>query len=227
MTRLNKIRLFASVGMTIVLLGGFLINVPKIPILEHTARNLYFHVPMWGVLLFGTGLSAFHSVRMIQKGRFLSDIKASSAAQTAFAFGIFGLLTGIFWSRFTWYTSAGLWWNNDPRQTMVVAGLLVYSAYFVLRNSIDDPEKRSKISAVYNLFAFATLPFLLYVVPRQLKSLHPGAEGNPAFSEITDPVMRMVFYPSVLCFIAIYLWLYSQRSRIAFLRSTLNEDISL
>lgn len=177
------IRYFAAIGMTAILVAGFLVDIPKMAILEHTARNLYFHVPMWMVLLLGTGLSAWHSLQLLRKGDPINDIKASVAARTAFLFGILGLLTGIFWSRFTWYTSSGIWWNNDPRQVMVVSGLLIYSAYFILRNSIEDPLKRSKISAVYNLFAFVTLPFLLYVVPRRLDSLHPGAEGNPAFSE--------------------------------------------
>ena len=78
-----------------------------------------------------------------------------------------------------------VWWNFDPRQIMVSIQLLIYGGYFVLRSALDEPGKRAKISAVFNLFAMTALPFLLYVIPRQMESLHPGAEGNPAFSQIT------------------------------------------
>jgi len=219
------IRIFAAIGLSCILLAGFLVDIPKINILEHTARNLYFHVPMWFVLLFGSGLSAWHSVRLLSTNNMVHDIKAGAAARTAFLFGILGLLTGILWSRFTWYTASEIWWNNDPRQVMVVSGLLIYSAYFILRSSVEDPGKRSRIAAVYNLFAFVTLPFLLYVVPRRLASLHPGAEGNPAFSEVTAPIMRLVFYPSIICFVCLYLWLYFQRSRIQYLNSKLQGEL--
>jgi heme exporter protein C len=77
----------------------------------------------------------------------------------------------------------------------------------VLRTAFDNPEKRAKIAAVYNVFAATTIPFLLYIIPRQLPSLHPGAEGNPAFSEITAPELRYIFYPAVIGFIAIAIWL--------------------
>ena len=89
-------------------------------------------------------------------------------------------------------------------------------------NGLDDPEKRARIAAVYNLFAAVTVPFLLYVLPRQMESLHPGAEGNPAFSEITHPIMRLVFYPAVIGFIGVFWLLYTQRVRTALLQERLD-----
>ena len=112
----------------------------------------------------------------------------------------------------------------DPRQYMVSLQLLIYGAYFVLRSALDDPRKRSRIAAVYNLFAATTTPFLLYVIPRQMESLHPGAEGNPAFSEITDPLMRLVFYPAIIGFIGIFWIVYTQRVRISLLKYRVTQD---
>ncbi len=66
-------------------------------------------------------------------------------------FGILGLVTGIWWSKFTWYVGTDVWWNFDPRQTMAALQLLIYGAYFVLRSAVDEPERRSRIAAVYNL----------------------------------------------------------------------------
>ena len=105
--------------------------------------------------------------------------------------------------------------------------MLIYGAYFTLRSTIDEPQKRARIAAVYNLFAAVTLPFLLYVIPRQMDSLHPGAEGNPAFSDITAPVMRLVFYPAVIGFIGLFWVLYTQRVRLALLKHRLDGEHEL
>jgi heme exporter protein C len=85
---------------------------------------------------------------------------------------------------------------------------MIYVAYLVLRSAFDDEDKRAKISAVYNIFAVTTIPFLLYVVPRQLTSLHPGADGNPAFSEITAAEIRYILYPAMIGFIGLAFWIY-------------------
>jgi len=107
---------------------------------------------------------------------------------------------------------------------MAAVQLMIYGAYFVLRSSFDHSEKRARVAAVYNLFAAATVPFLLYVLPRQFQSLHPGAEGNPAFDEITHPVMRLVFYPAIMGFIALFWWIYSQRVRLTLLERRLENE---
>lgn len=213
--------------MTAVILGGFLLDIPRINILEHTARNLYFHVPMWFTMMAGFFLAAWHAIRFLSNSRPIHDIRSEEAAKVGALFGLLGLVTGIVWARFTWYVGTNIWWNFDPKQTMAAGQLLIFGAYFVLRSGIDDPRKRGKISAVYLLFATVTMPFLLYVLPRQFDSLHPGAEGNPAFSDITHPIMRVVFYPAVLGFIGLFWVLYTQRVRAAVLKWRASSDLSV
>lgn len=208
------IRNVVVLWLTAVILAGFLLDIPRINILEHTARNLYFHVPMWFTMMAAFFVSAYHSMRYLQTRDRLRDVRALQAARVGAVFGVLGLATGIVWARFTWYVGTDVWWNFDPKQTMAAVQLLIYGAYFTLRSAMDDPEKRARVAAVYNLLAAATVPFLLYVLPRQMDSLHPGAEGNPAFSEITHPVMRLVFYPAVVGFIGLFWVLYTQRVRL-------------
>lgn len=210
--------------MTAVILAGFLLDIPRISILEHTARNLYFHVPLWFALMAAFFVSAWQSARFLSTEDLEYDVRASNAAMVGMAFGILGLVTGMVWARFTWYVGTNKWWNNDPKQVMAAVQLMIYGAYFVLRSSFDHSEKRARVAAVYNLFAAATVPFLLYVLPRQFQSLHPGAEGNPAFDEVTDPVMRLVFYPAILGFIALFWWIYSQRVRLTLLERRLENE---
>lgn len=212
------VRTVIVLWLTLLLPFAFLREIPRMEILEHTARNLYFHVPMWFAMLTGVIISAYHSARYLGSGSYVRDVRALQAARVAFFFGILGITTGIVWARFTWYVGTNIWWNFDPRQTLVAVHLLIYGAYFVLRSSIDDPVRRARVAAAYNLFAAATMPFLMYVLPRQMDSLHPGAEGTPAFSE-TDlaPAMRPIFYAAALGFIGLYWLLYTQRVRLALL----------
>ena len=213
--------------LTAVILGGFLLSIPQLNILEETARNLYFHVPMWFTLMAAALVSAYHSLQYLRSGDLRRDIRAREAAWLGLIFGLLGLFTGMIWARFTWYEGTGMWWNFDPIQSMSAVLLLIYGAYFVLRSGLDLPKKRARIAAVYNLFAFATLPFLLFVLPRQMASLHPGADGNPAFSEITDPTMRLVLYPAFIGFIGLFWVLYTQRVRLSFLKKQLRTEPEL
>lgn len=196
--------------------------VANLPILEQTARNLYFHVPMWFVLYAAALVGAWHSARHLATGRVLHDVRAEAAWTVSVAAGVIAIVTGIVWSRYTWYLEANVWWNGDPRQTMVAVQLLIGGAYFILRGSIDEPRRRGRLSAAYALFATATMPFLTYVLPRRMASLHPGAEGNPAFSQMDlAPQMRGIFYAASAGFLLLGWWLYTQRvrARVAELRA--------
>ena len=93
--------------------------------------------------------------------------------------------------------------------------ILVYFAYFILRDSVTDMDKRARVSAVYNIFAYAMLFPSIWIVPRLLPSLHPGQEGNPAlnFNDI-DARMRMVFYPAVIGWTLLGVWIATLRIRL-------------
>jgi heme exporter protein C len=204
------------VWLSAVIIAGFLIDIPKIAILEETARNLFFHVPMW-FTMFATFLAGMiYSIKYLSNEQLNDDLKAESATQVGILFGICGLLTGMMWARFTW----GTWWTfAEPKMNLSAIALLIYVAYFILRSSFDDPRLRARLSAVYNIFAAATVPFLLYIIPRELPSLHPGADGNPAFSDMTAPELRIVFYPAVIGFFALAYWLTNLRYRYVRLKN--------
>lgn len=188
------------------LIAGMLLPVPALPILNETARNLYYHVPMWFGMLYILGVSFWQSIKYLQTFNNKHNIKAQAAAQIGTLYGVLGLITGMLWANYTW----GQAWSNDPKQLVSAIGLLIYFAYFILRSSIEDPEKQAKISAVYNIFAFCMLIPLLFVVPRLTDSLHPGNGGNPGFNSYDlDNQMRLVFYPAVIGFCMLAWWCYN------------------
>ncbi|TAG60907.1 MAG: ABC transporter permease, partial [Runella slithyformis] len=129
--------------------------------------------------------------------------------------------TGSLWARFTW----GDWWPNDPKLNGVAISMLMYFAYLILRSSFDDEQRKARISAVYNIFAFAIFVPLIYILPRLNDSLHPGNGGNPAFGQYDmDNQMRMVFYPIVIGWILLGVWIVSLRLRIREIEDHLQEN---
>lgn len=199
-----------AVWMTLVITVGFLISIPEIAILEQTARNLFLHVPMWFTMMVAFAMAFVYSVRYLNSENLQWDRKAETATSVGLIFGICGLLTGALWARFTW----GTWWTfQEPRMNLSALAMLIFVAYFILRSAFNNDIKRAKISAVYNIFGVTTVPFLLYIIPRQLPSLHPGAEGNPAFSDMTAPELRLIFYPAVVGFIGLSFWMMNILNR--------------
>lgn len=193
------------------IVAGFLTEVPHLPILNETIRDLYFHVPMWFAMISIFMTSVYYSIRYLQTGEEQYDIRAVECVNVGLFFGALGLTTGMIWAKYTW----GEPWSNDPKQNSAAITVLLYFAYVVLRGSIDEEQKRAQISSIYNVFAFPIMIVLLFVLPRLTDSLHPGNGGNPGFNAYDlDSRMRAVFYPAVIGWIILSVWIMQIRSRI-------------
>lgn len=190
---------------------GLIGPVPRQPILNETIRALYYHVPMWFAMVAFMFSSMWHSIGHLSSASALRDTQAYEAARTGFFLAVLGLLTGSLWARFTW----GAFWVNDPKLNGTAVTLLIYTAYFVLRSSVEDPQKRGRLAAVYNIFAFVMMIVFIGILPRMTDSLHPGNGGNPGFNQYDlNSSMRPVFYSAVLGWILIGLWITQMRVRI-------------
>ncbi len=203
------------------IIAGLLQPVPELPILNESIRNLYFHVPMWFSMVIVLLISFIASILYLAKGSVREDVMANEYTNTAILMGILGLVTGMIWARFTW----GTYWTNDPKLNSVAIGMLIYTGYVVLRQAIEDPIKRGRVSAVFNIFAFPIFIVLIFILPRINASLHPGNGGNPGFNAYDlDNRMRAIFYPAVLGWILVASWIASLRSRITLLEIFHDED---
>lgn len=196
------------------------INIPNRLLLNETIRNLMFHVPMWFAMMLILTVSFFYSIKFLRGFDLKNDLIATQAVNIGLLFAALGLLTGMVWAKFTWsehtevFSLSG-WWANDVKLNGAAITTLIYIAYRILRRSIDDEHKKAKISAVYNIFAFVMMIVFIMVLPRITDSLHPGNGGNPAFSKYDlDNTLRMVFYPAVLGWILLGIWMLNLNIRL-------------
>ena len=215
-----KIASFLLLVYTIV--GGFLMEVPHLPILNETIRNLYFHVAMWFGMMILFIVSFVYSIKYLRGFNYRNDIYAKQFAALGSLFGLLGYTTGAIWVSVTWLTDQSQSIGSvmkEPKLIGAAIALLIYGAYFVLRGSFTDIDKRARISAVYNIFAFVMLFPSIWIIPRLVGSLHPGApgsdSGNPALNfKDVDLRLRMVFYPAVIGWTLLGVWIATLKIRL-------------
>ena len=197
--------------------------------LAESIRNTYFHVSLWFAMMFVFIAAVTYAVKYLRRSRTASvegidivsfrdkaDYWSVAFTSVGMLFGVLGLLTGAVWAKYTW----GSYWSWDIKQFTTLIALLIYAGYFVLRASFPDPEQRARLGAAYNIFAFACLIPLIYILPRLSgNSLHPGAAGNPAFGgEDLDNTMRMVFYPIIIGWTLFGFWMAGVGYRVRVLK---------
>lgn len=195
-----------------------ILTFPFIPGLEERARNLFFHVPLSWIATFAYGIALWYAVLYLRRRTDIYDIYVSSAIAVGTLFALLATVTGAIWAKFNW----GSFWNWDPRETSIFILLLIYFAYFALRNAIDEPEQRARISAIYAIIAFVTVPFFIFVMPRILPGLHPGAASDQNIGPVLSPqpetlhyAKQIVFSLSLCSFTLLFYWLFSLRVRFA------------
>jgi len=196
--------------ITLVIFLAFYVNIPKIGILGEKARIIFLHVPTAWLSVLAFLLSMIYSIQYLRKKDFIYDIKAVSAAEIGFLFSILATITGSIWAKFSW----GSFWNWDPRETSIFILLIIYGAYFSLRSAIEVPEQKAKLSSVYSIIAFVTVPFFVFIMPRIIESLHPDPIINAEGKINMDGTMRIVFFSSLFGFTLLFFWILNIKIRM-------------
>lgn len=223
---MNFVRIAAIVLIGFVIIAGIAVpmvpvprgwlEMPLIPGLEQKARNIFFHVPVAWTAVLAFLVSLFYGFRYLRRKDLDDDIKSVSSAGLGLLFCILATVTGSIWAKFNW----GSFWNWDPRETSIFALLLIYGAYFALRSALTSDDVRARLSAAYSIIAGLTAPFFIFVMPRLLGGLHPGAKGDAAGStpvaQLHMPAnMRFVFFAGLAGFSLLFVWLLNLRVRAA------------
>lgn len=181
---------------------------PVIPGLEEKAKIIFFHVPTAWLAVIAFLMSMVFGVKYLVKKNLDDDARSNAALQLGMIFCILATVTGSIWAKFTW----GAFWHWDPRETSIFILLLIYGALFALRSAIENEDKRARLTAVYSIFSFLTVPFFVFIMPRIMTGLHPGsaddANSGPVVDFQMNANMMLVFYLSLAAFTILYFWMW-------------------
>lgn len=148
-------------------------------------RIFYFHLPPAIICYLSLLVSVATGLLYIRTKDYKYDALSESGAILGLVYGLITLISGSIWANVTW----GVYWNWDPRETTTLILWFAYLGYFLLRMSIENPERRASSAAVFNTLAFLTVP-LSYVSFIIWPSLHPQLGGENGGLGLTGTMVQ-------------------------------------
>ena len=156
--------------------NGAAVNVPELVgdvMVTHqqllSQKIFYFHMPAAITSFVALAFAAYYAVRFLSTREQRFDTCSRVAMEIALLFVIFTMVTGDLWTRFEW----GVWWTWEPRLTTYLILMLIIIAYFVLRNAVDDPERRATYGSVVSIIALVDVPICFMITRLIPSSIHP------------------------------------------------------
>lgn len=132
-------------------------------------KIFYLHVPVAVASFAVMALAAFFALRFLMTKERSYDVRSKTAMEVTLVFIVATMISGDLWTRFEW----GVWWVWEPRLTTYFILMLLVIGYFILRNAIDDPERRARFCAVFGIVAFVDAPISFLVTRLVPSSIHP------------------------------------------------------
>jgi len=192
-----------------------------------TARIIFWHVPHAILSMVWFFTAAFFSIRFLVRKDLNDDVRAAKAAEVGLVLTVLATITGAVFSKMQW--AGGLnspwymgYWQWDPKQTAILIVILIFSAYFGLRSSVDDPRRRARLAAAYAVMGAVLVPVLYYTLPHLpiFSSVHPVDVINS--KEGMSAPYKLVFRMSILGFLGFSYWAYQLQVRLAFVEERLH-----
>ncbi len=199
-----------------------LVFAPTERVMGDVQRVFYFHIGTAWTALLGFILAGVFSVIYLVKKDLKWDRLQVAAIEVSLVFFLITIVLGSIWARPVWNT----WWTWDWRLTTAAVVELIYIAYFMLRQGIDDPDRRARFGAVYALVGSLSAPITFYVI-RLLRSIHPvviggsNPDANGSFGMTAD--MRVAFFFGLFTFTVIFVDLFWNRIRLGDLQDKVEQ----
>jgi heme exporter protein C len=187
-----------------------LVYAPTEAVMGEVQRLFYFHVATAWVGLLGFIVAAIAGIGFLRTGDHRWDIAEVAAVEISLVFFFLAIVLGSIWARPIWNT----WWTWDPRLTTAAITELIYLAYFMLRQGIEDPDRRARFGAVYTLIGGLSAP-ITFMVIRLFRTIHPvvigtaSAEAQGGFD--MTPGMKVAFFFNLFAFTVIFITLFWSR----------------
>lgn len=202
---LSVILLLAATGMVFF-------YAPQEAVMGAVQKIFYFHVAAGWVGMLGFLAALIAGVVYLRSQDMKWDITGVAGVEMGMVFMLITIITGSIWARPIWNT----WWTWDPRLTTVTIMELVYAAYLMLRQGIEEPEKRARFSAIYAIVGFLSVP-LTFLSIRIFRTIHPvviGGSLGVGESFSMTPKMMQTFLFSLLVFSVLFIDLFWRRIRL-------------
>jgi heme exporter protein C len=190
-----------------------LVFAPTEAVMGNVQRVFYFHIGTAWVGLLGFIIAAVAGVTYLVTKDMRWDRFEVAAVEVSTVFFFITIVLGSIWARPAWNT----WWTWDPRLTTAAVTELIYIAYFMLRQGIEDPERRARFGAVYTLLGGVSAP-ITFMVIRLFRTIHPVVIGSQSaaaqggFSMTSD--MKIAFFFGLFAFTVIFIDLMWHRIRL-------------
>jgi heme exporter protein C len=180
-------------------------------VMGQVQRVFYFHVATAWVGMLGFLVAGIAGVVYLLKHERKWDVVGLAAVEISLTFFFIAIVSGSIWARPAW----GTWWTWDPRLTTATIVELVYAAYLLLRQGIEDPDRRARFGAVYAILGFISVP-LTFLSIRLYRTIHPVVIGNGGGEGDFDMTSRMLqtFMFSLFTFSVLFATLLWHRIRL-------------
>ncbi len=212
---------FTSVVFVISLYLVFF-YAPREAVMGEVQRVFYFHVAAGWVGALAFLVTAVAGGVLLARGDRKWDRIALASVEIGVVFTFINIVTGSIWARPIWNT----WWTWDPRLVTATVMELIYLAYLMLRQGIEDPDRRARFGAVYGIVGFLSVP-LTFLSIRIFRTIHPVVIGNndPTAQGTFDmtPRMRLAFFFSLFTFTFVYITLLWHRLRLERFKEAIEE----
>jgi len=190
-----------------------LIYAPEEAVMGQVQRVFYFHVATAWVGMLGFIAAGVAGIAFLRTANLKWDIIGIAAVEISLVFFLIAIILGSIWARPVWNT----WWTWDPRLTTAAITELIYVAYFMLRQGIEDPDRRARFGAVYTLVGAVSVP-ITFMAIRLFRTIHPvvigsqSAQAQGGFN--MDSGMKVAFFFALFAFTVIFVDLFWNRIRL-------------
>ena len=199
-----------------------LIYAPEEAVMGQVQRVFYFHVATAWTALLGFMAAGVAGVVYLVKRDQKWDIVEVAAIEISLVFFLITIVLGSIWARPIWNT----WWTWDPRLTTAAVTELIYIAYFMLRQGIEDPTRRARFGAVYTIIGAISAPLTFFAI-RLFRTIHPVVigSGDPGATGTFDMVggMKLAFFFALFTFTVIFVDLFWNRARLGDLQDKVEQ----
>lgn len=137
-------------------------------------KIFYFHLPIAISAYLAFAIVFASSILYLRKKEQKWDIAALSAAEVGVVFAFLTLISGSIWARSAW---GEYWVTWDVRLNTSLVLFLIYLSYLMVRQAVDEPEKRARLSAVFGIVGFIGVPLSFLSIRLWTRAtLHPVAQ---------------------------------------------------